>query len=201
MHRTLGAKAMTGIIILMPVAISAFVLVEVANTLGGVVDPIAELLPMETVLGVDVRWAVTVVILFVALALIGWLVETRLGERLNQWFEEAILNRIPGYTLARSLTRGIAGRHAEESFDVALVALFDGGPEALALVVEDGDELCTVFVPQAPTPTLGSIYFVPRDRVKRVNLPATAFVNGIMQWGIGLQDLLEEAHANASVSS
>ena len=58
--------------------------------------------------------------------------------------------------MARSLTRGVAGSHEESAFPVALVRLYGGEAATLALIVEEHpDGFMTVFVPQAPTPTLG----------------------------------------------
>jgi uncharacterized membrane protein len=198
MLQAIGSKALTGILVLVPVAIVGLVLVEIHDLLAAVIDPLTARLPVQVVMGTDITWLVTIGVLVGLFITVGWLLETGIGERANRWLEETILNHIPGYSLARSLTQGVAGRHAEESFSVALVSLYEGGPATLALVVERGEDSCTIFVPQAPTPTLGFVYVVPHERVQPVDLPATSVINGIMQWGIGTQELLARAKAQSS---
>jgi uncharacterized membrane protein len=48
----------------------------------------------------------------------------------------------------------------------------------------------TVLVPNAPTPTVGTICYLPRERVQRLAVPLGTAVNCIMQWGIGSEELI-----------
>jgi uncharacterized membrane protein len=71
------------------------------------------------------------------------------------------------------------------------VRLQEGGAEAMALVIERNEnDTCTVFVPLAPTPTLGSIYVIPNERMRLLDIPATSMLNCVMQWGIGTRDAI-----------
>jgi len=198
----LSAKMLSGILILFPVVLIAVVLGDMVGALIGFIDPIAELIPIEEFVGVEVRVLLTLFALLSGLVLIGMLLETRLGESFNGWLERVLLDRIPGYNLAKNLTRGVAGQHAEAAFPVARVQIAEGGVEVIGLVVErHADESCTVFVTLAPTPTLGTIYLVPPDRVRLLDVPATRALNSIMQWGIGVGELLDEGSRAAEPST
>jgi len=66
--------------------------------------------------------------------------------------------------------------------------------EVLAFIVEEHDNGdYTVFVPTAPTPTIGTIYFLKREKVRKLDVPMAAGVDCIMQWGVGSKSLLAKA--------
>jgi uncharacterized membrane protein len=62
----------------------------------------------------------------------------------------------------------------------------------MAFIVEEHPSgLLTVFVPSAPTPNAGSIYYLTEQQVKRIDVPVAAAVKCIMQLGVGSRELLE----------
>jgi len=193
-----GTKALAGVLWLLPLAIVVLVAMEIVGLLLGVVDPLAEQLPISKVLGIELGVLLALALIGGLCFVVGAVMETGIGRRINVWLERVVLGRLPGYELAKNLTRGLAGTNREESFSVCLVQLFESGPRAVALVVEERGDSCTVFVPQTPTPTLGHVYVVPSDRIEVLDVPATSLLNSIMQWGIGTQALIAGAgHATS----
>jgi uncharacterized membrane protein len=167
---------------------------EMIGLLEGLAEPIALALPMEAIAGIDVRYVVSLLLIALLLFVLGALVETRLGHSVNEWLEERILGRIPGYSLARNLTRGVAGLNDETKFPVGVARIFSDGAGMMGLIMErHADGWVTFFVPQAPTPTLGNIYLVQAERVEQMNVPATSLLNCIMQWGIGAAEITRGA--------
>jgi len=62
---------------------------------------------------------------------------------------------------------------------------------ALVFVVERTDDgRCTVFVPSAPTPGVGTIQVVPDERVEKLNASAGEVFNALSQWGVGTSEIL-----------
>jgi uncharacterized membrane protein len=187
----IGSMVFRGLVVLLPLVIVGLVLAEALSILADAVEPVADLIPVQVVFGTDMTYWVALAILLSACFLLGFLTQTKVGGITNTWLERTIFDRLPGYRLARNLTHGISGSDANRSFPAALVRLQDGGAEAMALVVErNADGSYTVFVPLAPTPTLGSIYVVPNERVRMLNIPATSMLNCVMQWGVGTRDAL-----------
>jgi uncharacterized membrane protein len=187
----IGSMVFRGLVLLLPLVIVGLVLAEALSILADAVEPVADLIPVQVVFGTDMTYWVALAILLSACFLLGFLTQTKVGGITNAWLERTIFDRLPGYRLARNLTQGVSGWDENQSFPVALVRLQDGGAEAMALVVErNTDDSYTVFVPLAPTPTLGSIYVVPNERVRMLNIPATSMLNCIMQWGVGTRDAL-----------
>jgi uncharacterized membrane protein len=178
--------SMTGLLVLVPVFLAVFVLGELFGLLEAVAEPLALALPMETIAGIDVRYVISLLTIVLVCYALGALLETRAGQGANAWLDDKVFDRIPGYSLARSLTHGVAGRHDEQKFQVGLAQLVPDGALMMGLIVErQADGWLTFFVPQAPTPTLGNVYIVHSDRVEELNVPATSLLNCVMQWGIG----------------
>src|SRR5262249_60930466 len=69
----------------------------------------------------------------------------------------------------------------------------------LAFVMERHDNgLYTVFVPSAPTPAAGAIYYLPEDRVKVLDVPVSSAVACVTRLGLGSRDLLARAFPGPS---
>jgi uncharacterized membrane protein len=63
----------------------------------------------------------------------------------------------------------------------------------LGFVIERHDDaLVTVFVPSAPTPAVGSIYFMTPDRVVPIDMPVMPAASCVMRLGVGSGELLKK---------
>jgi uncharacterized membrane protein len=84
----------------------------------------------------------------------------------------------------RGLSRQLAGQEEGGAFSAALVEIENALVPAF-LVEEHEDGSYTVFVPASPTPTVGSLYILPRERVHPVNIPFTKAIKCVSEWGVG----------------
>ena len=95
-----------------------------------------------------------------------------------------MLEKLPGYTFLRGLTKRLAGRSEEWTLQPALVEIEEAlVPAFIVEELEDGSY--TVLVPSAPTPMAGSIYILSRDRVHPVDIPLTKAIGVFSKWGTG----------------
>ena len=174
-----------GILLLGPVYLAILMMLKAMKSLGGLVRPLARLLP---------KWfpAEAVVSLFLVLMicfLVGIALRTAFGQAARARIENSLLERIPGYEMFRSMTRQLAGQNQEAAWKPALVEI----EEALVpgFVVEELDDgRFTVFVPSVPTPLAGSIYILSPERVHLLDVPFTQAVKVITRWGSGSKDLV-----------
>ena len=121
----------------------------------------------------------------------GLVVRTGPGLRAKNAFEEAILSKLPGYSLLRGLAGRIAGRADEPTFAPALVEI----EEALvpALIIEElEDGSYTVLVPSVPTPMAGALYILPRNGVDPVDVSFTTAIKVFSKWGTGASKSCEQ---------
>ena len=100
-----------------------------------------------------------------------------------------MLQRIPGFTLLKSMSHGLVGERDTSDVRVALAWIEESW--VLAFVMErHGNGLNTVFVPSAPTPAAGAVYFLPDDRLKLLDVPVQAAMGCITRLGLGSRELV-----------
>jgi uncharacterized membrane protein len=121
--------------------------------------------------------------------LTGLLIRTAVGVWVIRSMEKIFLERVPGYTLFRSVTRRFAGEGEDVMFAPAM-AVFDNALVPAFVVEKHADGRFTVFVPAAPTPAAGSIHILPGSRVHLLDVPVSKAVKCITSWGAGSRDLL-----------
>jgi uncharacterized membrane protein len=174
-----------GLLVVLPIWLTVLLLMKVVSGALIVLEPIAKLVPQHFVHENLVALVLLLVICFGT----GLLVRTKLGGRLRRWLEQRILDRVPGYTLFRSLSRRLAGREEGQSFQPALAEIEEALVPAF-IVEEHADGQLTVFVSSSPTPMVGTIYILPRERVHVLDVPLTKAMLCISKWGAGAGELL-----------
>src|SRR6476469_6281358 len=94
-----------GLLVLAPIYFALLLLLKAMQSLGGLVRPLAKLLPdwvpAENLLSL-------LLVLFVCF-LVGAFVRTTAGRAIRERFEKRLFEKIHGYTLLRSMTQQLAG--------------------------------------------------------------------------------------------
>jgi uncharacterized membrane protein len=180
-----------GFLVLLPV-VAVLILIAVAvNSVITVITPLAAKLPLKTVFGYTAVSLLAIVIILVFCFLAGLLVQLRLGRLVQNWLEQRLLNRLPGYTTIKNLTRQVAGREGAE-FAPVLVDLYGSEAKVIGFVMEElPDGRLTVFVPISPTSTLGQVYILPAAQVERLQARFLEVVNSLTQWGVESKKLFQ----------
>lgn len=190
----LKTTVLGGLLVIVPAVAALLLVARVIGMLHGVLAPVAALLPGGPV----VREVAAAAIIALACFLAGLAVRTALGDRLRGAIERR-LAQIPGYTLARSLARRVAGEEEGSAFQVALAEIEDALVPAF-LVEEHDDGSYTVFVPSVPTPAAGAIYILPPERVHKVDVPFRKAVTCLTRFGEGTGELVRAMRRQAVAS-
>jgi uncharacterized membrane protein len=169
-----------GILIVLPIYVSLLLLAKVASGLLALVKPITAAVPAS----VEFRQIFAILVLAVICFVAGLIARTGPGLRVKNAFEQAVLEKLPGYALVRGLAGRIAGRADEQAFAPALVEIEDALVPAL-IIEELVDGSYTVLVPSVPTPMAGALYILPRERVHPVDVPFTSALKVFSKWGAG----------------
>ena len=179
------ATLLGGLLVVLPVWLAVLLLLKAVKGLLMVLGPIARLLPQSFV-----HENLAALVIFLAVCfVIGMLMRTRLIRRLGRWLEQHLFEPIPGYTLLRGLTRQLAGKTGEQSFQPALVEIEDALVPAF-IVERHASGQFTVFVSSSPTPMAGAIYILPPERVHPVAVPLAKAMQCVTKWGVGAGELL-----------
>jgi len=179
-----------GLLFVLPVLVVLVIIRQAIQMTAEALRPVAHLVPTEKVAGIVVAdlLAIAAIVLFCFLA--GLFVGTRIGRRISERLEQLVLRKVPGYTLFKGAAYGMAGLETKSELSVALARIEDAW--MLAFVVErHASGLATVFVPSAPTPAAGSVYYLPADRLKLMDVSVADAMACIMRLGAGSRELLE----------
>ena len=169
-----------GLLIVLPIWVTVLLLLKAVTGALGMLRPIARLLPQAVEHDGLVALGLLVLLCFV----IGLLVRTQPGQDLRDWLARHFLERIPGFSLVRSMARQLAGEVTEQSFQPALAEIEDALVPAF-IVEKHEDGQLTVFVSSSPTPMAGAIYILPPERVHPVDVPLHKAMVCISKWGTG----------------
>jgi uncharacterized membrane protein len=172
---------------LLPLVVIVYLLGKALFYTHQIVRPILRIMPFGSFAGIATEDALGVVLLVILAFLAGLVARTRVGVQVVERTEQLVLRRIPGYTLYKSMAT------PDSADDVGVSVALAHIDEAwmLAFVMEELDNgMLTVFVPSAPTPAAGTIYFLREDQIRRLDVPVSTAVRCVMSLGVGSQKLL-----------
>jgi uncharacterized membrane protein len=172
----------TGLLVLAPIYLGVLLLLKIMQSLAVVVHPIARLLPEW----LPAERLLSLLLVLLVCLIVGYLVRTRAGQAM---LGHTVFERLPGYTLLRSLTLRIAGKADDVAWKPALAEI----EEALvpAFIIEElADGRYTVFVPSVPTPLAGAVYVLTRERVHPLSVSFAQAFKTISRWGAGSKELV-----------
>lgn len=184
-----------GLLVVVPIYLAILLLAKTVGGLLAMLAPVTNHIPATVEFRQIVAFLLIVAICFV----VGLVVRTAPGLRAKNAFENAVLEKLPGYTFLRGLAKRLTGSSEEQALQPALVEI----EEALvpALIVEElTDGSYTVLVPSAPTPMAGSIYILSRERVHPVDIPFTKAIAVFSKWGTGAGEFVRAMNSGAVVS-
>lgn len=176
----------SGVLIVIPIYLASLLLLKAANSVVGLVRPLAVLLPDWLPAETFLALLLVLLVCFV----VGVVVGTRPGQAVRERVERTFFDRVPGYALIRSLTQRMAG---EDHGNVWRPALFEqAGGLMMAFIIEEfPDGRYTVFVPSIPAPLSGNVYIVAASRVHPLDVPFTEAIRSVSRWGAGARELVE----------
>jgi len=185
------SRIITGFIVIVPLYLCVLLLLRIMSSLARLVRPIAILLP-DWLPGENLLALLAVLLLCL---MVGVIVRTKAGYAVQQRFERSLFQRIPGYSLFRSLTQRLAGKSEGTVWQPALAEI----EEALvpAFIIEElNDGRYTVFVPSSPSPLAGTVYILERKRVHPIDVPFKQAIKVITRWGEGAKELVAVMERN-----
>jgi uncharacterized membrane protein len=174
-----------GLFIVVPVYLAVLLLLKGMKSVGGLVRPIAALIPDW----LPAEGLLSLLLVLALCFLVGVAVRTKSGRAVRERMEMVFFERLPGYGLLRSLTQRLAGDSEEHTWRPALAELEDALVPAF-IIEELDDGRFTVFVPSVPTPLAGAVYVLRPERVHILDIPFTQAIKSISRWGSGSKDMV-----------
>jgi len=182
-----------GLVFLVPLVVLVVVLAKAASLIRVVTGPLAEWIPIDTIGGVALASVIEGVALVVLCFVAGLAAEGPILRRVVAGIESKILVKVPGYSIVKGVLSGLQSDDSGRLFPV----LASFGPTArIGLEIERiRDGRVVVFFANAPNPWSGVVHIMAPEQVQRLDLPITAFVDHVEQFGKGADALLHEPKA------
>jgi uncharacterized membrane protein len=178
-------RIVAGFLVVAPVYLACLLLLKAMKTIMDLMAPVVKVLPNS----VRAENLIALILVLVICFFVGLAVRTRMGRTIKNRLDRSLFQKIPGYSLLRSLTQQLAGETKDQAWHAALIEIEDALVPGF-IIEELVDGRFTVFVPSVPTPMAGAVYILTPDRVHRVDVPFTEAVMTITKWGSGCQNLV-----------
>lgn len=188
--RFLRTTLVGGALFLVPIVALLIILGKALALAYKVVRPLEEHLPADSGLGIGtpVLLAVSALVLFCFFA--GFFARTVFAQKMVLKLEEGALSSFPGYEFLKATSANLLGSESRTMHPVVLVRSNDAWQ--LAFLIERlGNGHVVVFVPGAPNPQAGEIYFMAADQVRSTNVPPTSALKLMKRMGVGSKALME----------
>lgn len=175
-----------GLIVLLPIII----VIQISQWLFSIFEEGSRPLTNYLVSAFSINEALAIVfslvLVFVAFSVIGMIVRTQIGSGFYQFFERAILFKVPGYKTIKEITDQISGKQKGLFRDVALITIGNTGVAATGFIVDEIDDFhSTVFIPCGPNPTTGFILHVKNDDIIVVDISVETAMKTVISCGSG----------------
>ena len=182
----LKSTIISGVLIILPLGLLIVIVMKFVGMLRPLAVRMAAHMPETVRFPMLLALALLLILSFAA----GLLAHTSVGRAVGGFIERSILDRIPGYSIMRSLTHRIGDKSDTAKFAPAFVDIEEA--LVLAFIIEEHDDgKYTVFVPSAPTPAAGSIYVMDPSRVHFIDAPFIKAVRCVSKFGVGSEELLK----------
>ncbi len=178
-----------GALFLVPIVLLAFVAYTALDIVDDFVEPVAALIPVESVGGIGVAKLLAGAVIVLCCFLAGLLAKTALAKNLVDWLEYSVLCNVPGYEVIKSMGESMVGIEREEAHQAVLARIEETWQIAFLVERIDGG-FVAVFVPDAPNPWSGSVFFMTEDRIKSLDLPRAQLLKCLNRLGVGSNSLL-----------
>jgi uncharacterized membrane protein len=177
-----------GILFLLPIIVVAIIGGKALAIAHKIVGPLAAHLPEDSVFGLDMPRLLAIGLLVLFCFLAGVFARTALAQKAINWLETTVLSNLPGYEFIKSLSGNLLGDERQPQYPVVLARIEDAWQ--LAFLVERMEAgHVAVFVPGAPSPQSGSVYFMTEDRIRLLDIPSPAATKCLKRYGLGANAL------------
>jgi uncharacterized membrane protein len=187
-NRFMG-NVFAGLFLMLPLAVIIVIALKFYQI---AIVPVSEI---ANKLGIERPFLIELFFLFILLLLCffsGLLMHMASVARFRDRLENNILRFVPGYEFVKMKLAILVGSE-KSSFNRAVIVKIDDGWSPALLIEEGDDGRCTVFVPDVPKSSSGSVYLVDPEQVRPLNVKFNKLDMAIRNYGKGLYQIVRES--------
>ena len=189
MWRKIEKWFLSGIAVVLPVAVTVFVLIWLFNLLDGILRNL-----IDRLFGINIP-GLGLLVLIIIIFLVGIFTSNFIGKKITGWFEK-IIGKIPlfktVYNPVRKIISGLSGEKTESFQQVVLIEFPQEGRKSIGFITNsdfsiDEGENVSVFVPTTPNPTNGFLIIVDKKDVEVLDMSVNEGLNAVVSIGSALE--------------
>lgn len=180
---------LSGIAILLPAGLTAFVLVWLFNLLDGILRGL-----ITSIFGKDIP-GLGLLFLLLIIFIVGMLTSNFVGGKIAGWFEK-LVGRIPliktVYNPIRKITSGLSSDKNESFKKVVLIEFPKEGIKSIGFITNSdfsikGSDKISVFIPTTPNPTNGFLVLADAKDVEILDVTVNEGLNMVVSMGSAIE--------------
>ncbi len=187
-----------GVLFLVPLVIIVAVVGKAIGIMRVVAEPMADLLPVDSIGGVALANLIAFLCLLFVCYLAGLVARISFASEAMKSIEEKALMKIPGYVMIKAITSGM---DASETQNMKPVLLTLGTVQRIGLEIEQlADGRSVVFIPSPPNRFSGITQIVPADQIEYLDVSVMDVMDYTEQYNRGTDALLEGRRSPAKTA-
>jgi uncharacterized membrane protein len=177
-----------GVFFLAPIVVLIVILAKAFDYAKRGLNAIVVHIPGVSELSVGAATALSIATIALVCVLAGLLAHTVIAQRLVNALESSLLSKIPGYDYLKQESASALGVAEIGELPVVFVPM-EGGWQLGVQTEALSDGLVSIFVPGAPNPHSGSVFFFSADIVRPAGIKMAAGLNCLRRCGAGASAL------------
>lgn len=194
--RFIKATVVGGLLFMVPIIILIMTLEKGMLIASKFVAPLAAHFPDKPVLGMTAATLAAALVLLVLSFFAGLAAQTASGQKFVVWLEKVFLSKLPGYVMFRGvvgdMSNGMDTLAGESKVRTVFVSIEEAWQIGFLMDTLASGELA-VYVPGAPSPLSGSLYFMAPDRIRECNLTVFEAQAMLRRIGKGAAEAIQQA--------
>lgn len=176
-----------GIFLLAPIMVFGMLVAKAVGLLRALVAPLAG--DMGPLAGIPAPALLAGVVLVLMCYGAGLVSQSRAARGLTTWLESTVLKHIPGYVYMKGMGESMAGVAGGTTYQPVLARIEDSWQLGFIVeTIEEGQH--AVYVPGAPSPWSGAVYFMAEDRIRRLDMHVGEVQGCLKRLGLGSSEFL-----------
>ena len=194
--KRLGILKTTGlgaVLVVVPLGIIGAALWQVVSLVKRLILPVFEWLPFDSTVTRVLVIVLALATVFAICFATGLAIRTHWGGSLRRWADRRLLEKIPGYSIIRTLVHQYLDVEDKRTFRPILIDLYGSDSRAIGFEIEVlGDGTVAVFLPSVPAATVGQLQIVPESAVTPLKASMHATLEALTMFGIGSGKLVDD---------
>jgi len=180
---------LSGIAILLPAGLTAFILVWLFNLLDGILRGL-----ITSIFGKDIP-GLGLLFLLLIIFIVGMLTSNFVGSKIAGWFEK-LVGKIPliktVYNPIRKIASGLSSDKNESFKKVVLIEFPKEGIKSIGFITNSdfsikGSDKISVFIPTTPNPTNGFLVLADAKDVEILDVTVNEGLNMVVSMGSAIE--------------